>query len=707
MAPLDRRRLLQLGGVSAVAAAGLDALPGAIGQAMALPAISRHRSIKDVEHVVILMQENRSFDHYFGTLRGVRGFGDPRPALLPNGKPVWHQPAATTKVPGRFNARGLPDSESEVLPWYIDPRATTEYTDGTDHGWASGHQAWREGRWDSWVTQKQDVLTMGHLKRQDLAYHFALAESFTLCDSYFCSVHADTAPNRLYLWSGTMDPRNALGRKPNGPGTDERNDTNGYTWTTYAERLEAAGVSWKLYQGGTGDPGSPTDNFTDNSLMFFENFQPAMGASGPLVDKGASNHTLREFAADVKAGTLPQVTWIVPPYKYSEHPSASPTDGAFYINRVIESLTANPEVWGRTVLIVNYDENDGLFDHVVPPVPPISSAPGSAGMVSDDLLASLPDEMLDMTSRPGWKSPAGTTGPGGPQPVGLGPRVPAMVISPWSRGGWVCSETFDHSSVVRFLEARFGVREPNISAWRRSVCGDLTSALDFRSTDPAPPVFQVPAPVVSAHKPYQVPLPQTMPAQEPGVRRARPLPYDVTVNEHPGRKGRFELALANRGRAGAAFAVHDRTQPDAAPRRYTVSAHDTLTDHWELPAGGAYHLAAYGPNGGLFEFEGDGVGGLRATAAHHRSGGSVSVRVTNHDRRATHTVRLTDAYGSTGAKQHRLRPGASFTVEVPVHRRDGWYDITVTAEDAGAFRRRWAGHLENGRPSTTDPGPRG
>ncbi|WP_283811532.1 alkaline phosphatase family protein, partial [Kitasatospora aureofaciens] len=360
-------------------------------------------------------------------------------------------------------------------------------------------------------------MTMGHLKRQDLQYHFALADAFTVCDSYFCSVHADTAPNRIYLWTGTSDPRNVYGRKPNGPGLEERNGRNGYTWTTYPERLEDSGVSWKLYQGGSGEPGTPTDNYTDNSLMFFERYQVAEGASGPLVEKGATDHTLKEFRADVEQGRLPQVSWIVPPYNYSEHPSATPTDGAYYINLVLDALTSNPEVWGRTVFLINYDENDGLFDHVVPPMPPVVSRPGGQGVVSSDLEASLGDELLDLAKYPGEMSPlVPGADRGGLQPIGLGPRVPLLVISPWSRGGWVCSETFDHTSVLRFLEARFGIEEPNISAWRRAVCGDLTSALDFSGADPQRVSIPVPAPIASRGKPYQVPLPQRMPTQEQG-----------------------------------------------------------------------------------------------------------------------------------------------------------------------------------------------
>ncbi len=704
---LGRRKFLQLGGAGAAAAAGLSMFPPAIAKAMALPAISRTKSIKDVQHVVILMQENRSFDHYFGTLRGVRGFADPRPALLPNGKPVFHQPTASVQT-ARYHGRNLPGTETEVLPWYIDPRSTTEYTAGTDHGWASGHQAWNGGRWDSWVTQKQDVLTMGHLKRQDLLYHYALAEAFTIGDAYHCSVHADTAPNRIYLWTGTMDPRNVYGKtKLNGPGTGERNNTNGYTWTTYPEQLEAAGVSWKLYQGGSGVPGQPTDNFTDNSLMFFHNYQPADGADpkSPLVRKGASDHTLAEFAADVKSGSLPQVTWIVPPSKYSEHPSSSPTDGAYYINLVMEALTANPEVWGSTVLLIDYDENDGLFDHVVPPVPPLNSAPGGEGMVSDRLAGSLQDEFLDMSQR-NWTSPAGTLGPSGQQPIGLGPRVPMIAISPWSRGGYVCSETFDHTSVLRFLEKRFGIASPYISDWRRSVCGDLTSMFDFEGrADTTPVHFQVPAPIAGQGKPYSVALPQAMPVQEPGTRPARPLGYRTLVNEGPNRAGAVQLKLANHGRIGAAFQVYDRQNPQSVPRRYTVAAHDTLQDYWNVAAGAGYQLAAYGPNGSTFEFAGQGGDDLTVEFSHEDEQ-HVTVRVRNRGRNRR-TVKLANAYQKDGRAQvtRALQGHDELEYSWRTSGQGNWYDVRVTAQDGPAFSRRYAGHLENGDPSTSDPGP--
>ena len=701
---------------SAGAAAGMAMLPPSIRRALAIPATRATGTIKDVQHVVILMQENRSFDHYFGSLRGVRGFNDPRPVTMPNGKPVWYQPPASIHT-SRYKARGLSRGAPHVLPFYLNPQATTEHSPGTDHGWSSGHLAWNHGQHNQWVNQKQDVLTMGYLKREDVSFHYALADAFTLCDSYHCSVHADTAPNRIYLWSGTIDPRNAYGTRPNGPGLGERAHTNGYTWTTYPERLEAHGISWKLYQGGSGEPGTPTDNYTDNSLEFFARYQVKEGASptSPLVTKGVSNHTLVEFREDIVNNRLSQVSWIVAPYKYSEHPEASPTDGAHYINLVIEALTANPEAWSKTVFFLNYDENDGQFDHIVPPMPPLTSEANAQGMVSNDLLESLGDEILDLDKYPGDMRPLiPGADAGGRQPIGLGPRVPMLIISPWTSGGWVCSQVFDHTSVLQFLENRFEIPEPNISAWRRAVCGDLTSAFDFSaSSEPSVLRFEVPKPVAS-HRPYRVPHTQAMPAQEPGTRRARALPYELFAHcrlrddKNGTITDRAWIDFANTGKAGAAFYVYNANKPDDNPRRYTVSAGDTLSDYWVTSnAQGAYDLSVHGPNGYLCQFRGnteevasqgkpevkvryDVVEGNIFLSLSNLGSAPCSMKVTNgHDRSAPHIYSV--AAGAS-AEDHWLLTASS-----------GWYDLFVTSSEAPLYLRRFAGHIETGHPSLSEP----
>ncbi|WP_263409968.1 phosphocholine-specific phospholipase C [Terriglobus tenax] len=695
-----RRDFLKM---TAATAAGYSMLPPAIARALQLPANRRTGTIEDVEHVVILMQENRSFDHYFGTMRGVRGFGDPRPALMPNGKPVWHQPVASVKTK-RYHSRGLSPKAEHVLPFYINPKRTTEFQAGTDHGWSSGHLAWNEGRWNEWVNQKQDVMTMGYLRRQDVSFHYALADAFTLCDGYFCSVHANTCPNRIYLWSGTIDAENRYGKRKNGPGLDERHHVNGYTWTTYPERLQKAGISWKLYQGGSGEPDTPVDNYTDNSLEFFAQYHVKEGADpkSPLVQQGVTDHTLREFREDVAKGRLSQVSWIVPPYKYSEHPEASPTDGAYYLSLVMDALTANPEVWSKTAFLINYDENDGLFDHIVPPMPPKAQEPGRFGMVSEELRDSLRDEFVDMDKVPGEKRPlVPNADPGGLQPIGLGPRVPLFVVSPWSTGGYVCSQVFDHTSVLQFLEKRFGIEEPNISKWRRAVCGDLTSAFDFSSPGaPKQTSFPAPQAIKSEHQPYSVPEPQTMPVQEKGSRPARALPYEFWVDCHV-EPEKVWVELSNHGHAGAAFYIYDRLAAATAPRRYTVSAGDTLRDFWAAKPGDAYHLAVYGPNGYMAELAGKSGTDTPEVALRKGSGQKTLQLAAKNALAEARVLHAADAYTGWKSEFWSVAAKSEQKLDIALETSSGWFDVTVRAEDG--FLRRFAGHLEDGKPSVSDP----
>ncbi len=710
MVSIDRRRFLQMFGGAVGTAASDQVLPASLRKALQAPAQRRTGTIRDVEHVVILMQENRSFDHYFGTLRGVRGFSDPRPLLFPDGRPVWYQPNASITTP-KYNACGVPADADYVLPFRVDTRENGDHQHSTDHSWSSGHLSWNHGKYDQWITQKQDVLTMGYLRREDAAFHHALADAFTICDSYFSSVPADTAINRIYLWSGTCDPNNVMGRIPNGPGLAERPRVNGYTWTTYPERLESAGISWKLYQGGTGEPGSPTDNYTDNSLEFFANYQVDEGADpqGPLVRKGVSQHTLKELRDDVLHDRLPQVSWIVAPYKYCEHPAASAADGAYYIKRVLEALTADAESWSKTVLFLCYDENDGLFDHVVPPMPPSSSERNSRGMVSHSLAGSFRDEFLDLDVNTSMIHPlVPGADPGGRQPLGLGMRVPMIVISPWTTGGWVCSQTFDHTSILQFLEARFGVAEPNISAWRRSVCGDLTSAFDFGlKPDLGMPNIPLPESHPDLFAPIIAPAIPTMPIQEDGLRPARPIPYQWLLDHRVDHAAsRLWLDFRNIGAAGAGFYAYDQTAPTSDPRRYTIAAAETVSDYWPLHSGDvAYDILVHGPNGYLCHARGEPPAAPTATVevrliykpercqiqAILSNTGSLACSAFIHDAYVGHLAELP------------LKPGATMELTHDLSANHGWHDISVTLDTSDVYLRRFAGHLETGRPSTSDP----
>ncbi|MCC9309543.1 phospholipase C, phosphocholine-specific [Kitasatospora sp. RB6PN24] len=680
MSTLNRRRFIQLAG----GAAAFSALSTSIARAAEIPAARRTGTLKDVEHIVVLMQENRSFDHYFGTMRGVRGFGDPRPVTLPNGKPVWYQS----------------DGSKDVLPFH--PTADNmglQFLEDLPHDWSSTHQALNHGKYDQWVPAKS-ATSMAYLTRNDIPFHYALADAFTICDAYHCSLLGPTDPNRYYMWTGYV------GNDGKGGGPVISNAEAGYSWTTYPERLEQAGVSWKIYQdigdGLDGDHGwgwiedAYRGNYGDNSLLYFDQYRNAKPGD-PLYDKARTGTNAKagdgffdQLKADVVGGELPQVSWIVAPEAFTEHPNWPVNYGAWYISQVLDALTADPEVWSRTALLITYDENDGFFDHVLPPYPAASAAEGSSTVTTTG---------EHFTPAAGDSSPAG--------PYGLGQRVPMFVVSPWSKGGAVCSQTFDHTSIIQFIEQRFGVHEPNISPWRRAVCGDLTSAFDFSHSDAKVPGLPDTAgylpPDRDRHASY-VPTPPAdprLPKQEPGLRVARPLPYDLAADGTAGADGRVRLDFTNHGTAGAHFLVTSSTEGDG-PWNYTVEAGRSLSGEWR-PAAGGYALTVHGPNGFLREFKGTtGTAGPELTARHRGHNGQLQLVLTNE---GSTPVRLTitDGYGNDHPVSHQLRPGAQLTHNVHPNGSNGWYDLTVTSDRDPSYLRRLAGHIETGGPSTSDP----
>jgi phospholipase C len=505
---ITRRSFLT--GAAALGAAGavstlLPPGPGVIeAAAAAAPAGS---ALSDVEHVVILMQENRSFDHYFGTLSGVRGFSDPHVRTQRVGGknyPVWDQFGYQPGVGA--------DASGFLQPFRLVTHLPSENGQSTNdiaHTWAPQHGSWDNGAMDAFVRThvsadgaRNGPVTMGYYARADLPFYYALADAFTICDSYYCSVLGPTDPNRIMAISATIDPAGSHG----GPVVETFGDriaqTGRFSWQTMPERLLAAKVSWKVYNGDLGLLGlSP--------FPYFAAYDDIFSVTGiELAERAFVPQYPETFTRDVASGRLPSVSWIIPPLAECEHPAAPPAWGEYLVSHVLATLVANPEVWAKTVLFITFDENGGFFDHVPPPVAP----PGTPG------------EYLT-----GAHLPAAARGIRGP--VGLGFRVPCLVVSPFSRGGYVCHDTFDHTSLLRFIETRFGVEVPNLSAWRRGVTGDLTATLRFSQ-----PVLSVPAlPVTSVgtdtariaqmvldalagtldlEAPYPIPHHNAMPTQE-------------------------------------------------------------------------------------------------------------------------------------------------------------------------------------------------
>jgi phospholipase C len=685
MRAVSRRRFLQLAGGSVAA----TMLSDSIARALAIPANRATRSLRDVEHIVVLTQENRSFDHYFGVMRGVRGFGDPHPATLPSGRPVWFQADGATVVPP-FRPAVPPPADNLALTFIED----------LDHGWDKTHQMFNGGNWDQWLPTKTTTC-MAHMQRSDLPFHYALADAFTVCDGYHCSTLGPTDPNRYYMWTGWD------GNDGQGGGPVIANDELGYGWQTYPERLQAAGVSWKVYQdigegldaadfwGFTSNP--YIGNFGDNSLLYFFNYQNA-AAGSPLYERARTGTDVKDggglfdiLAADVASGRLPSVSWIAAPEAYTEHPAWPAGYGAFYTAGVLNALTSDPEVWSKTALVINWDENDGFFDHLVAPYPNVGTLAGQSTVPLDNELF-------------GGKAgtPGGSNGVVGP--YGLGVRVPLLVVSPWSKGGWVCSEVFDHTSLIRLIEARFGVDEPNITPWRRAVCGDLTSAFDFESaSDRVPPL-----PSVAAYKPNQTtpppppyhPVPPavgSVPTQESGVRRSRRLGYrfDVAFDADP---DRLNLAVENRGRLGVHLQARSLTVP-GAPYSYTIGAGDELDAALANP--GTYDLSLHGPNGFFRHFAGSPDTVVRVEEHTDHRAGKLRLRLVDgggHHRRPV-VVELADAYGpDRHIKLHGTRE-----VTIDTRHSGGWYDIALSTPSDASFGYQLAGRLESVARLTSDP----
>jgi len=696
MTESDRRQFLKF----AAGGAALAAFPPSIARALAMPAFQRAGNIGDVQHVVILMQENRSFDHYFGTLRGVRGFGDRHPVPLPNGKPVWHQS----------------DGDHEILPFHLDSRTTSALkVDSTPHTFPDAQAAWNQGRFGLWPKVKTPV-SMGHYQRHDIPFQFALAEGFTLCDAYHCSITTGTDPNRIMFWSGSNhDPaRRARGENCTDADAEVNNlrcwvegalPTPGYAykgsafaWQTIPEVLEAAGISWRIYQ-------DPNDNWTGlmHGALAFESFRAAKPGS-PLYEKGMRHWSLDAFAEDVKAGRLPQVSWVLPSQSWSEHPAgSSPMQGAEFTARVLDALTSRPEVWGRSVLFLTFDENDGLFDHVPPPAPPSLNPDGSlAGKSTLDvtgLYLSDPTRAYRHADDPETATL---------RPWGLGPRVPMYVISPWSRGGWVNSQVFDHTSVGQFIERRFAVTVPAISPWHRAVSGDLLTAFDFAdpNRDPFPKLPRIEdadaQADVEARKPEpQPPLAPQPLFQEKGMRRSRALPYALDVGCALDPSGlAVTLVFRNAGLAGAVFHVYDRLHLDRIPCRYTVEAGHSLRDSWATTEnGGRYDLWVMAPNGFLRGFSGCLSPGRSAPMFeldYDAGERALSLAFAPGDGDQPAAVIRAIAYRTDGPWP--LTPHAPQRWEL--RGSHNWYDFAVTAGD---HQMRFAGRIETGKDSVSDP----
>lgn len=738
---INRRDFLVNSLKTGFGAAALASFPASIQKALAIPANNKTGTIQDVEHVVILMQENRSFDHYFGTLKGVRGFGDRMTIPLTNGRSVWQQTRSNGAI---------------LTPFHLDgSKNNAQRVSGTHHTWVDSQKAWDNGRLSDWPKYKTDY-AMGYYKEQEIPFQFALANAFTLCDAYHCSMHTGTDANRSFHLTGTNGavPTSTafVNNEWDWIDGNPANANIGYTWKTYAERLEDAGVSWICYQ-------NMPDEWGDNMLGAFRTFRQANINSGyPVSSGGAPNSPyaqtgqplpykaydqqidnaknplykgiantlpgsrpeeyLDAFKRDIKNGKLPQVSWINAPSIYCEHPDpSSPVQGAWFIQEILDALTAAPEVWSKTAFLINFDENDGYFDHVpspsAPSLLPDRTYAGKTTLSGPD----MQHEYYTHNAPLGSKSQPAQDG----NVYGPGPRVPLYVISPWSRGGWVNSQIFDHTSILMFLEQRFGVKETNISPYRRTVCGDLTSAFNFKTPN------EDLLPILNGTKTRDeadqlrksqeslpaVPIPSEIkqPIQESGIRRSRALPYELHTSARCQADGTVQLLFSNTGRQAAVFHVYDQLNLSRVPRRYIVEAGKTLDDAWDAKKDnlGRYDLWVLGPNGFHRHFKGDvnRVNDLKINPeiriCYDIANGNVYAELINTGSKEMEFSISPVAYRIDAPVKIKVPAGGTATQHWDLKDSWQWYDFAVTCTDDAKFYRRFAGRIETGKDSVSDP----
>ncbi|MCF6407168.1 phospholipase C, phosphocholine-specific [Chitinophaga filiformis] len=827
-----RRDFLKKAALLSGSAAIASAMPPAIQRALAINP-EPGSTFYDAEHIVFLMQENRSFDHLFGTLQGVRGFNDPRAIRLANTNKVWLQSnkEGQTYAPFRLNAMDT------KVPWM----------GSTPHGWTDQTDARNDGKYDRWLDVKKTSrkeyahvpLTMGYCDRADFPFYYSLADAFTICDQNFCSSITGTHPNRYYWMTGTVREKN----EPEGI-AHLWNITNYATpelaWKTYPERLEENGISWKVYQNevtmGFGLNGEENDwlsNFGCNILEYYKQFnirlhpgsianldlkkanilkeiarlekEPASDAislklaaakkvlarieedkrqytteahnslpeaqkhlnaraftvnsndphyheltSIKYEDDGTSRELnvpkgdiLHQFREDVKNGTLPTVSWLMSPANFSDHPG-EPWFGPWYVNEVMEILLQNPEVWKKTIFVLTYDENDGFFDHVVPYAVP-NPYKAHTGKVSPGI-----DPKMDFATKDQQTNPSAMANRIRESSIGLGYRVPMIIASPWTRGGYVCSELFDHTSSLQFLEnfiaKKFNkqVKEENITQWRRTVCGDLTAAFrPYNGEKIDPPQFLQKQAFIE--KIYSTKFKQTpdnfkalseseieqinkdhqrspyFPKQEKGTRQACAVPYELLVNgQFNKEKNNYSISFNAANTAfgerasGAPFMVYAMQPYQQEPLRtwqYAAAPGDTLVDEWGLNDfdNGRYHLRVYAPNGFYREFAGSKSNPqLKIATLYEKSKknaseltGNIIVSITNHDTKA-HTVEIKDNSYKNGMVKRTVAPQETVNVVLNLARSHQWYDYTVSVPGTDMFEG-FAGHVETGKVSQTDP----
>jgi phospholipase C len=665
------------------------------------------RPIDDnIKHIVIFMQENRAFDHYYGYLSGVRGFNDRAATPTRLGGDTFFQPVIPNTVPTSGNG-------TLAGPYMIPFPVRSTETSGMcmpapSMDFFVNMGVISNGTYDGWNTARDPGMGMSYFNRTDLPYYYALYDEWMVGDHYFQSTPTETNPNRLHLFSGTNGLN--LGHFPI---LYDEEPAPGWKWETLAETLQSANVSWRVYQ--------ELDNFDDNGFQWFELFDKSLPGS-VWWDNGMyrSLDFVAEFESDLKSGKLPQVSWLIAPEFQSEHATNHPAAGEDLSAQIIKVISKYPEVYKNMAFILNYDEGGQFYDHLWTPMPPLNQPLDGQSTVTTD------GEHFQCQNFPFLvnNSECPESFRGVEVNNGLGYRVPLLVVSPWTRGKSVTSEVFDHTSVVRLIETRFNVTCPNISPWRRAAVGNLATVFDFENPDYSWPTlpdntweYPVEADVECLTLPPPiVPAVQEFPTQEVGVRRSKALPYDQNVSFKffpASLSGPAVVALTatSTGTSSSNFILYNvRDISTVVPMRFLIEPTKTVVANMTLMSETNFSVSLHGVNGYVRKISGvvfPGESEVSWKEFKQNSSCGFQFQYTALPNQHSAKIVVTDNAYEIGGPWivilNSENPTQALSFDISSSGR--WYDFTVERFEGTlpTWSQRFMGRMENGQDSISDP----
>lgn len=433
-----------------------------------------------IQHLIFIVQENHSFDNYFGTYPGANGFANisilinPQDATSGHISPYHLSATVPVSIVGDELPPDVSDPEelaantnNDTSPFHLISQSIGQ---DLSHAWIVAHKAYDNGKMDGFVQAEGSNLTMGYYDRTDIPYYWDYADQYVLDDNFFSSEMGPSFPNHLYIASGAGGPTN-MSQKwilnssiIDNPAANFTWQGVDLTWSTLAQELSNANMSWRWYDGVA----NATALTIWNVLPLFDYFQ------AHPAELSAHVKNTQAFVTDIQNNSLPAVSWIIPggwhpptfPSVFknesiSEHPPARCDSGMDYVSYIVNQVMQNP-AWNSTAIVITWDDYGGFYDHVAPP-------------------------QIDA--------------------FGEGFRVPTLVISPWARHNYIDHTQYEFSSLLRLAEDNFKL--PTLGA-RDATSNDMMNSFDFAQT-PQSALIE-PANFVASPTPSPSPIPSNSPS---------------------------------------------------------------------------------------------------------------------------------------------------------------------------------------------------